>query len=389
VGPNISPSNLKLNNNIAVEDSMYLAKVTAYDPENDQLTFSLDNNNDWLKIDSLTGEIAGIPRKQQVGEISVKVRVVDDKGGSASGVYSLIVKHINHAPVINNIADTTAYEDQPFSLAVKASDYDNDTLVYKAVLIPSWATIDSAKGAIKGMPGYADIGPHNFKINVDDQYGGTASVSFKINVCHLNHIPLGVKLFSPGNKDTVNMLSPTAPVLFKWSSAIDKDLKDTLKYAFKLSGISTDTLITGIKDTSISLDIMRFLSLKSEYTWAVSVSDGIINVASVDTFMFVTSDKITGINDNDKIPSEYYLQQNYPNPFNPQTIICYGVPKESYVKIILYNVLGKEVLTLVNEEKLPGKYNVVLDRKDLSSGVYFYTIKAGEFISTKKLILLK
>jgi|GEM_PF-1528520 len=96
-------------------------------------------------------------------------------------------------------------------------------------------------------------------------------------------------------------------------------------------------------------------------------------------------------NSGKAIPSKYQIFQNYPNPFNPTTIINYSVPKTSLVTIKLYDVLGREIETLVNEEKKPGSYSVQLSAvsSQLSSGVYFYKMEAGGFSETKKLILMK
>jgi len=86
---------------------------------------------------------------------------------------------------------------------------------------------------------------------------------------------------------------------------------------------------------------------------------------------------------------EYSLFQNYPNPFNPVTIIRYQLPITSRVTLKVFDILGREVETLVNEEKPAGKYEVKFNASDLSSGVYFYQLKIGSFIQTKKMLLLK
>lgn len=91
----------------------------------------------------------------------------------------------------------------------------------------------------------------------------------------------------------------------------------------------------------------------------------------------------------DGIPTEYSLSQNFPNPFNPRTCISYQIPNEGFVSLKVYDAIGNEIITLVNEEKTPGTYEVIFDGSDLPSGVYFYCIKAGEFVQTKKLVLLK
>ncbi len=86
---------------------------------------------------------------------------------------------------------------------------------------------------------------------------------------------------------------------------------------------------------------------------------------------------------------EYSLAQNYPNPFNPITTINYQIPKDGFVTLKIYDVLGKEAATLVNENKPTGRYNIEFNAGNLASGVYLYQLKVNDFVSTKKLVLLK
>jgi hypothetical protein len=89
------------------------------------------------------------------------------------------------------------------------------------------------------------------------------------------------------------------------------------------------------------------------------------------------------------IPASYSLSQNYPNPFNPNTIIRFQIKDSRFVKLKIYDILGKEISTLVNEKMQPGTYEVKFDGSRLASGVYFYKLQAGDFQETKKLVLLK
>jgi hypothetical protein len=99
---------------------------------------------------------------------------------------------------------------------------------------------------------------------------------------------------------------------------------------------------------------------------------------------------ITGVaQTNSTIPRRFELYQNFPNPFNPSTTIKYDLPKESRVKIVVYDILGREVARLVDEMKKAGSYQVVWEANRLASGVYFYRLQAGNFCETKKLILMK
>ena len=95
-------------------------------------------------------------------------------------------------------------------------------------------------------------------------------------------------------------------------------------------------------------------------------------------------------------PKKYVLFQNYPNPFNPTTTIRFDIPERSFTSLKIYNVLAKEVVELIEEEKTPGSYQVKFDASNLSSGVYFYKLQAvptgrqaGSFVETKKMILIK
>lgn len=97
----------------------------------------------------------------------------------------------------------------------------------------------------------------------------------------------------------------------------------------------------------------------------------------------------TYLEENEKLANDYYLAQNYPNPFNPTTTIQYSIPKTSYVTLKVYDILGKEVETLVDKEINPGVYNSRFDGTKLSSGIYFYTLKSGSYTETKKFMLLK
>ena len=98
---------------------------------------------------------------------------------------------------------------------------------------------------------------------------------------------------------------------------------------------------------------------------------------------------ITGVEKMSVVPVLYRLEQNYPNPFNPSTVISYQLPVKSYVSLKVYDLLGREVAELVNEVTPAGKYDIPFDAATRSSGIYFYRLKAGSYVETKKMILLK
>jgi hypothetical protein len=89
------------------------------------------------------------------------------------------------------------------------------------------------------------------------------------------------------------------------------------------------------------------------------------------------------------LPHRYALEQNYPNPFNPSTKIKYSIPNQSIVIIKVYDILGTEIETLVNEEKAVGTYELTWYAENLPSGIYFYRLQAGSYVEAKKMILMK
>ena len=141
--------------------------------------------------------------------------------------------------------------------------------------------------------------------------------------------------------------------------------------------------------------------------WYDYFSGDSVNIASTDTSFSVnpgiyhiyttvklstpdTNVVLTGvINEGSIVATNYSLSQNYPNPFNPSTVIQYQIPLAGKVTLKIYDILGREVRTLVNEFQQNGSYSITFNALHLSSGVYFYRIQAGSFIETKKMLLLK
>jgi hypothetical protein len=103
----------------------------------------------------------------------------------------------------------------------------------------------------------------------------------------------------------------------------------------------------------------------------------------------VTSAEPVSNNTAGKVPSEYMLYQNYPNPFNPVTGLEFSIPAPGFVSLKVYDIKGRQVSVLVNEDLSPGKYKMNFDGNNLPSGIYFYELSAGEFKETKRMVMLK
>ncbi len=134
--------------------------------------------------------------------------------------------------------------------------------------------------------------------------------------------------------------------------------------------------------------------VKSGSTFKATISNNIIEDNEIHPARILyknISGERENVEENNKdVPSVYYLEQNYPNPFNPTTTIRYGVPKSAKITIKIYDILGSEVMTLIdNLQHSPGKYEKVFNASYLGSGIYIYKIVAGSYVKLRKMILLK
>jgi photosystem II stability/assembly factor-like uncharacterized protein len=124
--------------------------------------------------------------------------------------------------------------------------------------------------------------------------------------------------------------------------------------------------------------------------WNQIDSEGYLYTAVNGFGLFKSNSIVTNVNESIvEEAKNYVLRNNYPNPFNPITIISYSIPKAGYVALKIFDIIGREVATLVNEEKSVGEYEVEWDATGLPSGIYFYRLLAGSFVETKKMVLMK
>lgn len=119
--------------------------------------------------------------------------------------------------------------------------------------------------------------------------------------------------------------------------------------------------------------------------YTVTLSGSQVKIDAVHLYQEV----LTSVRISDNLPDGFTLEQNFPNPFNPSTTIQYNIPKTEMVVLKIYNILGQEVKTLVNEEQIAGTYQAVFDASHLASGVYFYRLTAGDYVEVKKMMFLK
>lgn len=142
-----------------------------------------------------------------------------------------------------------------------------------------------------------------------------------------------------------------------------------------------------IPDTSIR-SIYNFVDFPdSIHGWSYSSRfNGVHTVTGGDTITYPLTDIS---NNNSQLPFNFILNQNFPNPFNPNTIISYELRVTSFVKLKIFTIQGKEIRTLINQKQGAGEYKIEFDAHELSSGVYFYRLEAGDFVQTKRMVLIK
>jgi hypothetical protein len=155
--------------------------------------------------------------------------------------------------------------------------------------------------------------------------------------------------------------------------------------------IPQDSLI-GITMSDIACQYMDNNGTWNTVTAQVNSQDNTLLISQADLYSYyriVPTGTTPVENGSNSLPANYTLEQNYPNPFNPSTIIKYSLPSESFVSLKVYDLLGREVRTLVNKVQKAGVQRINFNASDLPSGIYLYTLSTNGFTQTKKLVLLK
>jgi len=202
-----------------------------------------------------------------------------------------------------------------------------------------------------------------------------------------NNPPYAFHLSTPSDETSIPSLPES--LRFSWRRAIDPD-DDLIRYTLLLSADTCSTWMSfgSVTDTTLQVQWTNDIPEASKYFWTVIANDGLLATSSLDVFSFYIF-SVADVDKSNDVSGVFTLSQNYPNPFNPSTKIKFVIPKLSFVNLKVYDVLGREVAILVNEEKPAGEYEIKFDGSKLASGIYFYKLRTGNFTDTKKFILLK
>ena len=334
----------------------------------------------------VTGNITGL---NEVGGL------VGNNDGDVSYAYTLSnVKGNNNVGGIAGVAGPKGDIIQVYAAGnVHGSDNvggllgENNTNIAESYWNTSTAGVSSASGNgasgdISGLNSEQFMDPNSFN-SWDFGFQGIWSANpgnsypWLQNTIH-HPEPVPVTLISPLNAADVNI-----PLQLEW-----KAFPEAGSYEIQI-GTDAD-LETVIFDTSnvreVTLDMFSGELFDEGQTYYWKVRPGNTYWSAVQSFVVqvITSGE-TDLN----IPSSYALSQNYPNPFNPNTSIRFSIPENSYVELEVFDLLGRSISTLVDEDLAPGNYSVDFDASSFSSGVYIYRIKSGSFVSTKKMLLMK
>jgi hypothetical protein len=224
-----------------------------------------------------------------------------------------------------------------------------------------------------------------------------------IGTIFTNSIPKAPRVLFPVNKDTLNQSNPTMRLFMVDSSRqLDGRIEDlTCRIEFSRDSFVTvcavfDQLAAmsgwsrpSYRSDSTAIFTVRSLVPKGLYQWRASVRDRSLYGPSSD-IQNVFVDEITSSEEREStLPARFTLEQNYPNPFNPSTLIQFGLPSRALVSLVVFNPLGQIVRELANAEFDAGMHEIRFDGSGLSSGVYFYQMRAAGFIQTKRLVLLR
>ncbi|KAA3660639.1 MAG: T9SS C-terminal target domain-containing protein, partial [Calditrichaeota bacterium] len=331
----------------------------------------------------------------ETGVRIIKSKSVDALGNAAISDSGIVVQLRNFQPQITAISDTSVFEDSLFTMHVFASDANPlDSLFFTDNSnFFEVKTITSGHGLVEFTPTNETVGNHQITIYASDGQM-IDSTRFNFAVINTNDAPLPFELLSPANGATTDSLN----LSLSWVAAVDVDQGDSLYYQVMVSIREdfSDTLM--ISNTGTTLyRIPAGLQRSMQYFWQVTAIDqaGEKSICK-SIFSFTTSGVATDVDGriSGLIPTEFALSQNYPNPFNPETRMEIQLPQNSHIRVMIFNMLGQRVTTLLDERKQAGYYELLWNGQNdagqrMSSGIYIVSMQAEGFSFNRKMALVQ
>ena len=318
--------------------------------------------------------------------------------------FVITINGVNDPPVFTGVPSFTINEDESFSVIMNSlysfvDDPDDPDSILTFSLSKTCENITLTHQEeccnICGIENW--FGTTKVKLTVSDS-ATTIDTTFTLTVLPVNDMPT-----LNGLPSSLTIINGDIETIELNGKAEDVETPDSLLVWFFI--VSPDSVSVSYDETEGIISYSAKGSFNGTVELIVTVTDEDGGSAS-ETITITVSPDPTGINDLNGIPTEYELSQNYPNPFNPSTVIRYGIPSVSTstglsagqagststsrnVTLRIYDILGNEVATLQNGEQAPGYYERTWNAANVSSGIYMYVLRAGSFIESHKMILLK
>ncbi len=304
--------------------------------------------------------------------------------------------------ILDTIENQEINEDEELQMILTVQSNIHSPMTFSAYADTSDVSLTLNNDTLTATPSPDWNGDALITVIITDENDLSDTTDFTLTVNAVNDAPEEFSVIYPTVSDTFSThVDNDTLIQFTWgkSSDIDSEINYTLTIELEFFGNIYTDIHEDISDTTIgissnSLNPILEVTAQDEavFTYYVHASDEEYTVS--DTGEFVLSQEALGIDDNAGIPVVFALHQNYPNPFNPVTTLRYDLPENSLVNITIYDMLGRQVKTLVNQTQDAGFKSVIWNAtndygKPVSAGVYLYQIQAGEFRQTKKMVLLK
>ena len=335
------------------------------------------------------------------GISTITVYITDENNLSDTTSFVLTVSSVNDPPIIAAVNDISIAEDGTASIVLNVTDIDSDDLIYNFYTSQPVFSYSVIEDTLFVSPILNWNGQANLTIFVSDGENSD-NTSLEITVTPVNDSPLEFELISPTVLDTFQISTSTDETIpFTWETSYDVDSDVTYKLTVTLDYL-------GNVYTQDYENITDPITAISTYEYAAFMTDLNLTLWNIDYVIEASDEEFTVISqvgefvlentvlsiDGKIIPKMFALYQNYPNPFNPVTSLQYDLPEDGLVNITIYDMMGRKVKTLVNSSQTAGyksiRWNTTNDRNEpVSAGLYLYTIQAGEFRQTKKMVLLK
>ena len=299
----------------------------------------------------------------------------DGTGSNAGHVRVYSLSSINLAPVLATIEDQQIAEDSVLTVEVSATSVLSYSMSFTATSDTSDVAVSLEDTTLTATPSLNWFGISVITVIATDENELSDTTDFTLTVNAVNDAPVAYDdtIMVDHNTDFVGAL-------------IASDVDD-VEYSFYLLSSPSSGNVT------VSVEGSYVYSPRTDFSGSDSFTFTVCDYSLCDTATVLITIHPLSI-DETSLPTEYAIHQNYPNPFNPITTLRYDLPENSLVKITVYDMLGREVKTLINQTQDAGYRSVIWNAtndygKPVSAGIYIYQIQAGEYNSTKKMVLLK